>query len=90
MKQPFILTLMSTVACTATATNKAPENTTPTKSKTPTSYLSMLMISVMAIWNVTELKTCKPLMSTGWQNPEFFSPTLMQQPPPVPLPAIPC
>ena len=35
MKQPFILTLMSTVACTATATNKAPENTTPTKSKTP-------------------------------------------------------
>lgn len=25
MKQPFILTLMSTVACTATATNKAPE-----------------------------------------------------------------
>ncbi len=35
MKQPFILTLMSTVACAATATNKAPENTTPTKSKTP-------------------------------------------------------
>lgn len=29
MKQPFILTLMSTVACAATATNKAPENTTP-------------------------------------------------------------
>ena len=29
MKQPFILTLMSTVACAATATDKAPENTTP-------------------------------------------------------------
>ena len=35
MKQPFILTLVSSVACAATAANKAPENTTPTKSKTP-------------------------------------------------------
>ena len=35
MKQPFILTLVSSVACAVTAANKAPENTTPTKSKTP-------------------------------------------------------
>ena len=27
MKQPFILTLVSSVACAATAANKAPENT---------------------------------------------------------------
>ena len=42
MKQPFILTLMSTVACTATATNKAPENTTPPQSNTPPNILFIL------------------------------------------------
>ena len=40
MKQPFILTLMSTVACAATATNKAPENTTPPQSNTPPIFFS--------------------------------------------------
>ena len=42
MKQPFILTLMSTVACAATATNKAPENTTPPQSNTPPNILFIL------------------------------------------------
>lgn len=42
MKQPFILTLMSTVACTATATNKAAENTTPPQSNTPPNILFIL------------------------------------------------
>ena len=42
MKQPFILTLMSTVACTATATNKSPENTTPPQSNTPPNILFIL------------------------------------------------
>lgn len=42
MKQLFILTLMSTVACTATATNKAPENTTPPQSNTPPNILFIL------------------------------------------------
>lgn len=42
MKQLFILTLMSTVACTATATNKSPENTTPPQSNTPPNILFIL------------------------------------------------
>ena len=42
MKQPFILTLMSTVACAAKATNKAPENTTPPQSNTPPNILFIL------------------------------------------------
>ena len=42
MKQPFILTLMSTVACAATDTNKAPENTTPPQSNTPPNILFIL------------------------------------------------
>ena len=42
MKQPFILTLMSTVTCAATATNKAPENTTPPQSNTPPNILFIL------------------------------------------------
>ena len=42
MKQPFILTLMSTVTCAATATNKAPENTTPPQSNTPPNILFSL------------------------------------------------
>ena len=42
MKQPFILTLMATVACAATATNKAPENTTPPQSNTPPNILFIL------------------------------------------------
>ena len=42
MKQPFILTLMSTVAGAATATNKAPENTTPPQSNTPPNILFIL------------------------------------------------
>ena len=42
MKQPFILTLMSTVACAATATNKSPENTTPPQSNTPPNILFIL------------------------------------------------
>ena len=42
MKQPFILTLMSTVACAATANNKAPENTTPPQSNTPPNILFIL------------------------------------------------
>lgn len=42
MKQPFILTFMSTVACAVTATNKAPENTTPPQSNTPPNILFIL------------------------------------------------
>ena len=42
MKQPFILTLMSTVTCAATATNKAPENTTPPQSNTSPNILFIL------------------------------------------------
>ncbi len=42
MKQPFVLTLMSTVTCAATATNKAPENTTPPQSNTPPNILFIL------------------------------------------------
>ena len=42
MKQPFILTLVSSVACAATAANKAPENTTPPQSNTPPNILFIL------------------------------------------------
>ena len=42
MKQPFILTLMSTVACAATATTKVPENITPPQSKTSPNILFIL------------------------------------------------
>ena len=56
MKQPFILTLVSSVACAVTAANKAPENTTPTKSKTPNVVFIYADDLATAIWNVTELK----------------------------------
>lgn len=90
MKQPFILTLVSSVACAATAANKAPENTTPTKSKTPNVVFIYADDLATAIWNVTELKTYRHPTSTDWQNRESFSPMLTQQPPPAPLPATPC
>ena len=72
MKQPFILTLVSSVACAVTAANKAPENTTPTKSKTLNKYLSKYITNIYK------------------ESRESFSPMLMQQPPPAPLPATPC
>ena len=81
MKQPFILTLVSSVACAATAANKAPENTTPTKSKTP---------NVVFIYADDLGYGDLDPTSTDWQNRESFSPMLMQQPPPAPLPATPC
>ena len=42
MKQPLILTLVSSVACAATAADKAPENTTPPQSNTPPNILFIL------------------------------------------------
>lgn len=64
MKQPLLFTLLSSAACVATAADKAPKQTTPEKQKHPTLCLSMPTISVMEIWNVTELKTYKLPMST--------------------------
>ncbi len=90
MKQPFILTLVSSVACAVTAANKAPENTTPTKSKTPNVvfiYADDLGYGDLECYGA---KTYRHPTSTDWQNRESFSPMLMQQPPPAPLPATPC
>lgn len=89
MKQPFILTLVSSVACAATAANKAPENTTPTKSKTPNVvfiYADDLGYGDLECYGAKNVQT--PNVNRLAKSGILF--TNAQQPPPAPLPATPC